>query len=262
MKPLLRFTVGIIAVSIALPAFAQATDSCEQRYNDLNERFSNAYITLGNECYPSEPTQDDAYNFEISPECIERYNTLGNEMNEAYTALSADCQEVLFPQPVEETPTPEPTEVVPEPPLPPVDTPITDPGSTPCDDRFIALSDKFAAAYIEIDAECYPQDGASWCGFELSAECQERYNTLATERDNAYNALYEECYGAGWFSPVEDSTPVGVSPENLRGGVKAISREVVAAPTKKEMLARIKSLKKQLRRAKATNKKMRSRCRK
>lgn len=130
-----------------------------------------------------------------------------------------------------------------------------------CKNRYAALTDRFSAEYINLDAECYPgesSDLTASCGFELSPECQERYNALAQESTEAYNALFEEC--PDLLTPIfVDVTQVD-SPPVMYGDRQAPAGPVVRAPTKREMLTQLKSLKKQLRRSQAKNKKLRSRC--
>jgi hypothetical protein len=133
-----------------------------------------------------------------------------------------------------------------------------------CEQKFTALNDRLSAAYITLDAECYPKDSSdvtSSCGFEISPECQERYNALAQEGNDAYNELYLEC--SEFLTPVlvddqkaENSPRVGATPR------RSVPRPVVRAPTKKEMLTKISSLKKQLKRERNKSKKLRARCRK
>jgi hypothetical protein len=138
---------------------------------------------------------------------------------------------------------------------------VTPSVSKECEQRATAIGDKFSAAYVNLEAECYPADGAGWCGYELSPECLDRYQALNKESNDTYNAYFEECYGPGWGGQFGYSDSSGSdSVETTRSEAKASTAQVTAAPTKKEMLKRIKSLKKQLRRAKANNKKIRARC--
>lgn len=131
-----------------------------------------------------------------------------------------------------------------------------------CEQKFTALNDRLSAAYITLDAECYPKDSSdvtSSCGFEISPECQERYNALAQEGNDAYNELYLEC--AEFLTPVlVDAKPGEDAPRVGDTQRRTIPRPVVRAPSKKEMLVKIKSLKKQLKREQAKSKKLRKRC--
>lgn len=269
----MRYQLRILVVSVlcaacvALPRAASASDSCESRYTELNIKYSTAYTNLGSECSATDVSSDNGAVVEPSPYCIEQYEKLANQMSNEYSALFDECATVLFPNPVEETPNPtpdpDPTQFVPEDPLPPIETPVVDPAPGSCDQRFIALNERFGAEYINLDAECYPKDGESWCGFQLSEECQEKYSALATESGNAYNALYSECYSADGVTTRVDAEPSFMSSQKIPSAeVRSIAPEVVAAPSKQELLSQIKSLKKQLRRSKASNKKMRARCRK
>jgi hypothetical protein len=131
-----------------------------------------------------------------------------------------------------------------------------------CEQKFAALNDRLSAAYIALDTECYPNDssnGTSSCGFELSPECQERYDALAQDGNDTYNELYLEC--SEFLTPVlVDDKPGESSPRVENAPRKSIPRPVVRAPSKKEMLVKIKSLKKQLKREQAKSKKLRKRC--
>lgn len=134
--------------------------------------------------------------------------------------------------------------------------------SDTCEQKFTALNDRLSAAYIALDTECYPNDTSnvtSSCGFELSPECQERYDALAQEGNDGYNELYLEC--AEFLTPVlVDVKPGEDAPRVGDTQTRTIPRPVVRAPSKKEMLTKIKSLKKQLKREKAKSKKLRKRC--
>jgi hypothetical protein len=131
-----------------------------------------------------------------------------------------------------------------------------------CDQKFTALNDRLSAAYIALDSECYPNDSSDLttsCGFELSPECQEEYAALAQEGNDAYNELYVEC--AEFLTPVlVDVKPGEDAPRMGDTQSRTIPRPVVRAPSKKEMLTKIKSLKKQLKREQAKGKKLRKRC--
>jgi hypothetical protein len=131
-----------------------------------------------------------------------------------------------------------------------------------CDQKFTALNERLSAAYINLDAECYPKDSSdvtSSCGFQISLECQERYDALAQEGNDVYNELYLEC--SEFLTPVlVDDKPSASSPRVENAPRTSIPRPVVRAPTKKEMLVKIKSLKKQLKREQAKSKKLRKRC--
>lgn len=134
--------------------------------------------------------------------------------------------------------------------------------SDTCEQKFAALNDRLSAAYIALDADCYPADSSdvtSSCGFEISPECQERYDALAQEGNDAYNDLYLEC--SEFLTPVlVDAKPGDEAPRMGDTQRRTIPRPVVRAPSKKEMLTRIKSLKKQLKREQAKSKKLRKRC--
>ncbi len=134
--------------------------------------------------------------------------------------------------------------------------------SATCEQKFAALNDRLSAAYIALDTECYPNDsslGTTSCGFELSPECQEKYDGLAQEGNDAYNELYLEC--SEFLTPVlVDVKPGEDAPRMGDTQSKTIPRPVVRAPSKKEMLTKIKSLKKQLKREQAKSKKLRKRC--
>ena len=131
-----------------------------------------------------------------------------------------------------------------------------------CEQKFAALNERLSAAYITLDAECYPSDSAvatTSCGFEISAECRERYDALAQEGNDAYNELYLEC--SDFLTPVlVDVKPGEQSPRVGDTERKTIPRPVVSAPSKKDMLTKIKSLKKQLKREQTKSKKLRKRC--
>lgn len=134
--------------------------------------------------------------------------------------------------------------------------------SATCEQKFSALNDRLSASYIALDTECYPDDssnGNSSCGFELSPECQERYAALAQEGNDAYNELYLEC--SEFLTPVlVDVKPGEDAPRMGDTQSRTIPRPVVRAPSKKEMLTKIKSLKKRLKREQAKSKKLRKRC--
>ncbi|NDC38797.1 MAG: hypothetical protein EBZ48_12215 [Proteobacteria bacterium] len=145
-----------------------------------------------------------------------------------------------------------------------------------CDQRFTTLNERFAAAYINLDAECYPQpsnpDGTTsssdsqgggdgsvpgGCGFELSAECRERYDALSTAVGEAWNAFYAECPGYFTMTPISSA-----SGKDSIGG----SGPVRSAPTKQQMLGEIKTLKKSVKKLRrdlrAANRKLTRQCRK
>ena len=198
----------------AMPLVASAADACEDRYTTINDKYSAAYTALDSECAPVESRLQENGSFELSPECLDRYNTLASQANTEYAALFEECADVLFP----------PT--------------VVDP--IPCEQEFNALNERFSAAYITLDAQCYPSDGAAWCGFEISQECQ--------------------CYPGDGTSRSDVSSTPWMSENTAERSIRSLAPKVVAAPTKVEMLSKIKSLKKQLRRAKAKNKKMRASC--
>ena len=131
-----------------------------------------------------------------------------------------------------------------------------------CEQKFAALNDRLSAAYIALDTECYPNDssnGTASCGFELSPECQERYDALAQDGNDTYNELYLEC--SEFLTPVlVDDKPGESSPRVGNAPRKSIPRPVVRAPSKKEMLVKIQALRKQLKREQAKSKKLRKRC--
>jgi hypothetical protein len=134
--------------------------------------------------------------------------------------------------------------------------------SDTCEQKFAALNERLSGAYIALDSECYPNDSstqATSCGFVVSPECQEKYNALAQEGNDSYNELYLEC--SEFLTPVlVDDKPGASSPRVDNAPRKSIPRPVVSAPTKKEMLTKITSLKKQLKREQAKSKKLKKRC--
>ena len=128
---------------------------------------------------------------------------------------------------------------------------------TSCETQLGALNDRFSAEYVTLDSECYPSEGQPIeysCGFELSVECQAKYEALGAEANSAYEAFYQDCPDYGVALPVGDGAVVF----NLMG--KNASAPVTKAPTKKEMLVTIRQLKKKLRRAEVRMKKTRGRC--
>lgn len=132
-----------------------------------------------------------------------------------------------------------------------------------CDKQLSDLSAKFSEAYVNLDSECYPTsttDSQNLCGFQLSQECQEKYDALAQESGQAYNDLYETCPDYAPNLPMEPM-PGGV-PDPVADGQprRALGAPVTGAPSKKEMLSQIKSLKKQLRRARSKNKRLAREC--
>jgi hypothetical protein len=254
---------SLLAVALSAQV-ALAAERCEERYSELTEKYNLAYTKLNDECWPRFDSAQQAESFEMSPECIDKYNLLNVEWNESSTALFTECSDVLFPTPIEQTPAEQQPESKPTEGSSDIAAPsegAIPPVSKKCEERYAAIGDKFSAAYVNLEAECYPADAAAWCGVQLSPECVERYEALNKESNDVYSAYYEECYGAGWgaFFGITDSASSD-NVEKAQSEAKASTAQVVAAPTKKEMLKRIKSLKKQLRRAKASNKKMRARC--
>jgi hypothetical protein len=254
-----------VASVLTSPVLAFAGDSCNERYDVLYAKYTQLYAALSNDCFPTNLTEAEATTFELSAECTKKYNSLGDDFNVEWSALLAECQDVLFPATADPSPAPQPTEVPATPQQPSSDSWDPTAVNKNCSERFSALSDKYSAAYINLDAECGPGDGASWCGFEISPECNERYSALSDENNEEYNALLQDC-NSGEFAYI---TSVNGSSDLSTSAVRSESRlktpRVVAAPSKKELLAQIKSLKKQLRRAKASAKasakKMRARCR-
>jgi hypothetical protein len=247
------------ALAVALSTqLALAAEGCEERYNELNQNYNLAFTKLAEECWPTFESEAQALSFDLSPECVEKSNALNAEWSDRYTALSSECQQTVSP---ELAPVSQPTESLSGFSAPnDVALPIL---SKKCEERFTAINDRFSAAYVNLDADCYPADSSAWCGFQLSPECFERYDLLSKESSEVYNAYYQECYGPGWneFFGISDSSNSS-SVEKTQSEAKASTAQVVAAPTKKEMLKTIKSLKKQLRRAKAKSKKMRAQCKK
>lgn len=114
-----------------------------------------------------------------------------------------------------------------------------------CEDRYTALGDRFNAAYIELDSECYPEDilqsGMLMC-YQVSDDCKAKYESLWSDYSAAYNALFEECadsFPVVFIDPVPSEASPGI--ENSAVGPRK------KTPTKKEMSKEIRELKVKLR---------------
>ena len=110
-----------------------------------------------------------------------------------------------------------------------------------CNRKLNEIGERFSKVYLELEAECYPESAAYQCGFELSSECQAKYEAVGNESSVEYEALGKIC--PDLFANFEDSVSV-MSNSNQR------------APSKKELSSQLNSLKRKLNNAKARNKKL------
>jgi hypothetical protein len=91
-----------------------------------------------------------------------------------------------------------------------------------------------------------PSDGdkIGICGFPNSPECDAGYEALASEEAADWDSLYAECPELAKPIPVE-----GIGNGDIKDGVDNIG-PLFRAPTSSELLKRVKTLEKKLRRAK------------
>ena len=120
-----------------------------------------------------------------------------------------------------------------------------------CDGRFQELNDRFSAAQIALDNECYPeealQSGLLIC-YPVSDECQEKYNTLYQEVDDAYQALYVDCDFPIAY-PVMPGAEQSVAFASGSRGARAPRMTPQNFPSRKKMAKQIRQLKAKLRNA-------------
>lgn len=89
---LVIFTVSTLGVA----SKAKAADSCEERFNALNDRFNTAYFELDGECYPEDVVQSGmTMCYQMSDECRAKYDQLWNDYSAAYNELLVECSDVV-----------------------------------------------------------------------------------------------------------------------------------------------------------------------
>jgi hypothetical protein len=114
-------------------------------------------------------------------------------------------------------------------------------GNKNCSKKLNEINERFGKLYLDLEGECYPEPDAYQCGFELSSECQAKYEAIGNDSTAEYEALAKTC--PDLFANFEDSVSI-MSKGNQR------------APSKKELSNQVRSLKKKLRNAEARNKKL------
>jgi hypothetical protein len=112
----------------------------------------------------------------------------------------------------------------------------------PCEVRATELNDSFAAEYIALETECYPAEPQTFSTndgeFNVSPECQAKYEQLNARLTTAWEELYAAC------------------PDLPRPRANNFR-----APTKQELLDRINRLKHRLSRARAKQRILARQCR-
>jgi len=80
-----------------LPAYAD--DTCEQRFGELNERFTATYVKFEAECYPTSdsPVVTSCSSFTLTPECQSQYDALATEVSSAWDQFFSACPDYLRP---------------------------------------------------------------------------------------------------------------------------------------------------------------------
>lgn len=93
---------------------------------------------------------------------------------------------------------------------------------------------------------------------ELSDECKAKYEALAAEATRSWEALYAEC--PVLTNPVQPDLTGESAPRQDKSSSSA-NAPSFRAPTKKELLKKVKNLERKLRRAKSSQRKLSRRCR-
>jgi hypothetical protein len=118
-----------------------------------------------------------------------------------------------------------------------------------CRSQATELNDKQAAQFIALESECYPPNmeptTSSDNKFELSPECQAKYEALWAKSSAEWDALYEACPDL---------------PRPRGDGVPSIAGPTNRAPTKQELLDRLSTIKGKLKRVQAKHRKLARRC--
>jgi hypothetical protein len=150
-----------------------------------------------------------------------------------------------------------------------------------CQERVDKLNSYYGAKYIELDAKCYGTDGVNKPGAsgvagseggeeqqttpptvstcevpKLSPECLAQYDALSEEAAMAWNKLFTDCPDLGQPIPIA----AGDKP-TFRGGAADVAGPSFRAPTKVELLKRVKGLEKRLRRANSERRRALRTCR-
>ena len=89
LKLLVAGLLGLI--SFASTAHAEVT--CDERFAQLNDRFTAEYVNLEAECYPKsdEPVVAPECGFTLTPECQAKYEALGLEVSSAWDEFFTAC---------------------------------------------------------------------------------------------------------------------------------------------------------------------------
>lgn len=120
-----------------------------------------------------------------------------------------------------------------------------------CDQRFAELNERFSAAYISLESDCFPSDAppvvSSDCSVmvpELTPECQARRDALAAETSTAWDEFYRNCPDYQKPTPAEGAP--GDEVHTTADGRANNKAPVTKAPSKQELFATMNKLKKQV----------------
>lgn len=90
--------LGVAAALVALVTGSAQAQSCEERFAELNDRFTAAYLAIDADCrpevvepLPTEPGCSVSCKPELSPECLARYDAVSIEAGAAWAEFYGDC---------------------------------------------------------------------------------------------------------------------------------------------------------------------------